>query len=262
MLWAARAPSHGTGWLRAQIAGGCATTLPTTAADKSKVTNPRTNANMLPRAIATWITFVSLAGCWPCSAGELSIVVLDRDGHAVDQVAVTATPSAAGTTGAPKPAVMDQKNRKFVPGVLVVAVGSSVQFPNSDTVSHQVYSFSPAKTFQLPLYKGETHPPVVFDQPGVVVLGCNIHDSMVGYIYVTPAPYFGTTDASGALVLKDLPKGEYRIAIWSPYIADAPASLSRTVRIEGNGSAEERFHLRLELRAQPEPKPRRKDWEY
>jgi plastocyanin len=230
------------------------------------MTQPGTHVSMRRGSIATWITFASLLGCLPCSAGELSIVVLDRDGHGVDQVAVTATPATpaapAATTPAPAPAVMDQRNRAFVPGVIVVAVGSSVQFPNNDTVSHQVYSFSPAKHFQLPLYKGEIHPPVVFDRAGLVVLGCNIHDSMVGYIYVTPAPYFGTTDASGALLLKGLPKGDYQVVIWSPYVADAPATLARSVRIDGNASQAERFQLRLGIRAEPEPKPRRQDWEY
>ena len=190
------------------------------------------------------------------------MLVVDRDGHGVDQVAVTAAPSAGTTTPAPAPAVMDQRNRLFVPRLLVVAVGTSVQFPNNDTVSHQVYSFSPAKHFQLPLYKGEIHPPVVFDQPGLVVLGCNIHDSMVGYIYVTPAPYFGSTDAHGALLLKDLPKGDYQIVIWSPYIADAPATLTRPVRVEGGGSQAERFQLKVGLRAEPEPKPHRENWDY
>jgi plastocyanin len=217
---------------------------------------------MRPGSIATWITFAALACYLPCSAAELSVVVVDRDGHGVDQVAVTATPSGGTATAAPTPAVMDQRNRLFAPRLLVVAVGSSVQFPNNDTVSHQVYSFSPAKRFQLPLYKGEIHPPVVFDRPGLVVLGCNIHDSMVGYIYVTPAPYFGSTDASGTLLLKELPQGDYQIVIWSPYIADAPATLARLVRVEGNGSRAERFQLRLGLRAVPEPKPRRQDWDY
>jgi plastocyanin len=230
------------------------------------MTQPGTHVSMRRGSIATWITFASLLGCLPCSAGELSIVVLDRDGHGVDQVAVTATPATpaapAATTPAPAPAVMDQRNRAFVPGVIVVAVGSSVQFPNNDTVSHQVYSFSPAKHFQLPLYKGEIHPPVVFDRPGLVVLGCNIHDSMVGYIYVTPAPYFGSTDAHGALLLKDLPKGDYQIAIWSPYIADAPATLTRSVPVEGSGSQAERFQLKVGLRAEPEPKPHRENWDY
>lgn len=230
------------------------------------MTQAGTQMRMRRGSIATWITFASLLCSLPCSAGELSIVVMDRGGHGVDQVAVTATPAMpampSAAPPAPPQAVMDQRNRAFVPGVLVVSVGSSVQFPNSDTVSHQVYSFSPTKHFQLPLYKGEIHPPVVFDRPGLVVLGCNIHDSMVGYIYVTPAPYFGTTDASGTLLLKGLPKGDYQIVIWSPYIADASGALARSVRIDGNTSQAERFQLTLGLRAEPEPKPHRQDWEY
>jgi len=229
------------------------------------MTHPGTHVRMRPLSIATWITLASLVCCLPCGAGDLSVLVVDRDGHGVDQVAVTATPSTGTTTTASAPvaaAVMDQRNRLFVPRLLVVAVGSSVQFPNNDTVSHQVYSFSPPKHFQLPLYKGEIHPPVVFDRPGLVVLGCNIHDSMVGYIYVTPAPYFGSTDARGALLLKDLPKRDYQIAIWSPYIADAPATLTRSVRVEGSGSQAERFQLKVGLRAEPEPKPRRENWDY
>jgi plastocyanin len=186
--------------------------------------------------------------------------VLDRDGHGVEQVVATVTPAGGGAPVTPKPAVMDQKDRAFVPRILVVNVGASVEFPNNDSVSHQVYSFSAAKRFQLPLYKGEAHPPVTFDQPGLVVLGCNIHDSMVGYIYVTPAPFFGITDAGGALTLKDLPKGDYRLTIWSPYIADAPERLTRDLHLDDG--AKERFALDAALRARPEPKPRRRDWDY
>jgi hypothetical protein len=83
---------------------------------------------------------------------------------------------------------------------------------------------------------------------------------MVGYIYVTPAPYFGTTDGSGTLMLKDLPKDDYQIVVWSPYIADPPASLSRAVHVDANASA--RIQLTQPLRARPEPKPRRRDWDY
>jgi hypothetical protein len=85
---------------------------------------------------------------------------------------------------------------------------------------------------------------------------------MVGYIYVTDAPYFGKTDFGGAYGVSNAPAGEYRIAIWSPYIADSVASLSRTTRVNGNESATIRVQLRQTLRAQPEPKPRRRDWEY
>jgi plastocyanin len=192
----------------------------------------------------------------------LTVAVADRDGRGVGEVVVTATPGSgtAASPTDPKVAVMDQRNLAFLPRVLVIGVGTRVDFPNNDAVSHQVYSFSPARRFQLPLYKGEFHPPVTFDQAGLVVLGCNIHDSMVGYIYVTPAPYFGTTAAGGTLTLKNLPKGDYQVTVWSPYIADAPESLSRTVHVEGDESAS--FALTAALRAMPEPRPRRRDWDY
>jgi plastocyanin len=214
-------------------------------------------------ASATWITFALLAAALPSAAAEISVTVADRDGRGVEGVVVTVAPAGARALPVPaaKPAVMDQRDRAFVPRVLVVGVGSRVEFPNNDSVSHQVYSFSPAKRFQLALYKGETHPPVTFDQAGLVVLGCNIHDSMVGYIYVTAVPYFGSTDATGTLSLKDLPSDDYQIVVWSPYIADPPASLSRSVHAAAEGAAE-RIQLTQPLRARPEPRPRRRDWDY
>ena len=91
--------------------------------------------------------------------------------------------------------------------ILVIHTGTPVDFPNSDNVADQVYSFSPAKRFQLSLYRGHVYPPLIFDQGGLVVLGCNIHDNMLGYIYVTPSPYFGKTGVSGTLRLDGLPGG-------------------------------------------------------
>ena len=81
-------------------------------------------------------------------------------------------------------AVMDQVNKQFLPELLIVQQGQLVNFPNSDNIRHNVYSFSSAKSFQLKLYSGQPKEPIIFDTQGVVVLGCNIHDSMVGYIYV------------------------------------------------------------------------------
>jgi plastocyanin len=216
------------------------------------------------RTIAICVTLATLAGSLSIEAADLSVMVVGRDGRGVDEVVVTAMPAAANTGSPPtlRPAVMDQKNLAFLPRVLVVAAGTSVEFPNNDSVSHQVYSFSAAKRFQLPLYKGEIHPPVIFDRPGLVVLGCNVHDAMVGYVYVTDAPYFGTTAAGGNLQLKKLPAGDYRVTLWSPFIADALASLTRAVHVDSNESASMRMQLNVELRAQPEPKPRRHDWEY
>lgn len=212
--------------------------------------------------IATCVALVSLLSSVSAEAVDMSVMVVDQEGRGVGAVVVTVTPLAANRVSAPKPAIMDQRNLAFVPRVLVVGVGASVEFPNNDTVSHQVYSFSAAKRFQLPLYKGELHPPVTFDRPGLVVLGCNIHDSMVGYIYVTDAPYFGTTEAGGSLEIKAVPAGDYRIILWSPFIADAPSSLIRTVHLDGNAPAVTRVQLSSALRAQPEPRPHRRDWEY
>ena len=215
------------------------------------------------RIIATCFT---LACAWflPAAAADIFVTVVDRDGHGIADVAVTATPVRSGMVAAKdsKSAVMDQANLSFAPRVLVISTGTSVAFPNSDTVSHQVYSFSPAKRFQLPLYKGQVHPPVTFDRPGLVVLGCNIHDVMVGYIYVTEAPYFGKTEPGGGFEVKNAPDGEYHIGIWSPYITDSAAALDRTIRVSGNEPATIRVQLSQKLRAQPEPKPRRRDWEY
>ena len=107
---------------------------------------------------------------------------------------------------------MDQVNLAFVPDVLVIPVHSTVQFPNSDAISHQVYSFSSARSFQLPLYRGKPYPPVTFDQPGIVTLGCNIHDNMSSYIVVTAAPFFGRTDATANGSRPNVPEWPLSIA--------------------------------------------------
>ena len=216
------------------------------------------------RALAKGVTFwslIMLAAASRCIGGELSIHVVDMSGHPVSDVVVNAasldkpTPPKAG-------AVMDQHELTFVPSILVVAVGTSVEFPNSDSVSHQVYSFSSAKKFQLPLYKGDRHPPVIFDREGLVVLGCNIHDHMVGYIYVTSAALFGKTDASGTLQFQNIKGGTYRVTIWSPFIADSPTVLMRTVRLDAPEALDTKFQLARPLRTHPQPGPRRGDWEY
>jgi plastocyanin len=205
------------------------------------------------------LTFALATGC---RAGDLTISVVDAAGRPVHDVVVKA--ASADLPGAPlkAAAVMDQQQLAFVPSILVVAVGTSVEFPNSDSVSHQVYSFSSAKKFQLPLYKGSRHPPVTFDREGLVVLGCNIHDQMVGYIYVTSAPWFGKTDSSGTLRFQNLRAGMYQVTIWSPFIADLPPTLARTVRIDVPESTPTQFRLTRALRTQPQPGPRRGDWEY
>jgi plastocyanin len=109
-----------------------------------------------------------------------------------------------------------QKNKTFVPFVTVIQTGSIVTFPNKDSVRHHVYSFSPAKKFELKLYSGVPSSPVLFDQAGLVVLGCNIHDNMLAYVYVVETPYYGKTETDGKVKLVNIPDGQYQLKVWHP----------------------------------------------
>ena len=131
-------------------------------------------------------------------------------------------------------------------------VGTPVTFPNRDSVRHQVYSFSPAKRFELPLYTGVPQA-VVFDKPGVVVLGCNIHDWMVGYVYVSESPYFAKTNADGKAVLADLPPRSYVVRVWHPQLAVAEEATRKTV----DASRARRAEVAWSLKLKPEVKIRR-----
>jgi hypothetical protein len=144
--------------------------------------------------------------------------------------------------------VMDQIHMQFVPNILVIQTGSAVDFPNSDQIRHQVYSFSAAKKFELSLYAGHKYPPLVFDHAGLVTMGCNIHDSMIGYIYVTDSPFFGRTDASGQLVLRGLPAGDYTLTIWHPGMHEPDdKTLHRHLSLGANDHSVQLFKLTRQL---------------
>jgi len=203
----------------------------------------------------------ALAAGGPARAATLVITVQTSSGHPLQGAVVTAHP-LDGPARKPQPikAVMDQVNREFAPDLLVIPVGSTVTFPNSDSVSHQIYSFSPAKRFQLPLYRGMPYPPVHFDQAGVVTLGCNIHDEMVGYLVVTDAPYYGRTDSKGAWS-NELTHGRYRITIWHPRMRDEAADLERELTVGEGDHAE--LTLRLGRSLTPAPlADRPHSWDY
>jgi len=185
---------------------------------------------------------------------EIAVAVTDELGKPVRDAVVVAVP-ADGTLRAPaKPReeIVDQVDKEFVPKVQVVPAGTRITFPNRDSVRHQVYSFSPAKRFELPLYTG-TPEAVVFDKPGVVVLGCNIHDWMVGYIYVSESPYFAKTDAAGRAVLADLPPHEYVVRVWHPQLAVAEEATRKNVE----ASRAHRSDIVFTLPLKPEVKIRR-----
>jgi plastocyanin len=166
-------------------------------------------------------------------SAELRVLVKDRNGRNIGDAVVLAVPADPRNAQHAKPPqdAVDQVDKQFVPYVKAVFVGSTVRFPNSDNIRHQVYSFSPAKKFELPLYAGTNAPPVIFDKPGVVVLGCNIHDWMIGYIYVADTPFFAKTGPLGTASITDLPPGEYRVRIWHPSMDRAEEATNRQIAV-------------------------------
>ncbi len=205
------------------------------------------------RIAAPWL-LAALLAC-NAQAARLQVAVTGSGAPAADAVVSLHSPAAVAATRAGR-ATIDQRASQFVPRVTVVTVGTPVVFPNSDNVRHQVYSFSPAKRFELPLYAGKPAAPVVFATPGVVELGCNIHDWMLAYVVVLDTPYHAITDARGQGRI-DAPAGTYTLRVWHPslkggtvhedriVLADAPVeravSLSLVATPEATAPADDKL---------------------
>jgi len=160
-----------------------------------------------------------VAAAVPCAVRAATIEVQARDpaGKGLADTAVYAVPASGGVDARPgKAAAIEQIDREFVPYVTIVQTGTTVTFPNRDPILHHVYSFSPAKPFEIKLYSGKSPVEVVFDKAGIVALGCNIHDWMIGYVAVVPTPYFAKTDGAGLARLRDVPSGAYEVRAWHP----------------------------------------------
>jgi plastocyanin len=170
----------------------------------------------------------------PLAAATLDVNITYPDGSAVPNAVVYAVPSRVTPMMARTVASIDQVNRAFVPHVLPVRAGTWVEFPNSDNVLHQVYSISPAKRFQLPLYAGKLAHPIQFDKPGVVAIGCNVHEQMSGYIVVVPTPYFGAP-VSGRLMMNGLAADDYTVHVWYEGMKNEPEP--RHVKLDAEGTA-------------------------
>jgi len=179
-------------------------------------------------------------------AGMVTVNVTSPSGTAVEDAVVVFDPLDAKPPATEGEASIDQVDKRFVPRVSVVRTGTNITFPNSDHIRHQVYSFSKAKQFTLKLYAGSPKTPVAFDQPGLVVLGCNIHDNMVAFVGVVDSPYFAKTTHDGTAALT-LPPGRYRLRAWHPYsqaaipaqelkITAVPLDIPLTITV-GGGSA-------------------------
>jgi plastocyanin len=199
---------------------------------------------------ATLLALLLLAG--PCLAAPVTVTVRDVRGAALDDAVVWALPKSGPAPARSRPAAVEQRDKTFIPTVSVVQTGTLVSFPNRDEIRHHVYSFSPAKIFEIKLYAGTPADPIAFDKPGEVVLGCNIHDHMYAYIYVVDSPWFAKTGKEGTATL-DLPPGEYEVHAW--YFAQATKPATSTVRVRGEEAATADFAFTL--RPMP-PRPARK----
>jgi plastocyanin len=192
-----------------------------------------------------------VVGCgWGVSmalGATLAVGVTDMAGTPLADAAVYAEPLSG--QAAPKSLHMveiEQKKRKFLPLVTVIQTGTEISFPNNDTVKHHVYSFSPAKTFDLPLYSGKTAAPQLFDKSGTVVLGCNIHDQMIAYVEVVNTPYFAKTDAAGMAKLENLPSGKYALKAWHFRLPPLAQTVEQPITMSGADD-----HATFKLDAKP-----------
>jgi plastocyanin len=178
-----------------------------------------------------FLTAAALSIAAPLAAAPLTVRVVDASGHPVRDAVVTLYPSG----GAARPAhaagrfVVSQQNMQFHPFLTIVPVGSDVSFPNFDNTKHHVYSFSPAKKFELKLFAKDQSRTVHFDKAGVVALGCNIHDQMSAFIVVTDTAWTARTNGQGLVTFGDAPNAPGRVTVWHPYLRAPGGQLQEIV---------------------------------
>ena len=180
----------------------------------------------------------------PLGAAPLSVRVVDASGHPVRDAVVTLY-AAGSAARAPRPGgryVVSQKNIQFHPFLSIVPVGADVSFPNLDPTKHHVYSFSPAKRFELKLFAKDQSRTVHFDKAGVVALGCNIHDQMSAFIVVTDSVWTARTNAQGMVTFADAPNAPGRVTAWHPYLRAPGGVVEQNVR---SGQRSASFQVRL-----------------
>jgi plastocyanin len=206
---------------------------------------------MLRRALPRAVLIASLAWCVQAAAGTVEARVESPAGQPVADAAVVLEPLAPARTHA-RPsahATIEQRGTEFIPWVTVVQTGTAIDFPNNDTTRHHVYSFSAPKRFEIKLYVGKPSQPVLFDQPGEVVIGCNIHDWMEAHVLVVDSPWFARTAPDGRAAIANVPPGRYRLRLWHPLQKTAPAAQEIEV-----GALPSRLALVLDAKAR-EPRP-------
>jgi plastocyanin len=190
------------------------------------------------------------------SAADLRVQVGDGHGKPISDAVVrvlTADAGAASERIAPMPArtlVVDQRNEQFIPYVEVFRPGDRVVFRNSDVTRHHVYSFSPTKTFEMVVNPGESTPPLLLDRAGIVAVGCNIHDHMRTWLFVSDTPRIAITGANGAALFSGLAAGHYRVVVWHPQLRPRQPEVAGDLTL-ATDSASDNLPLRLSLLPDP-----------
>jgi plastocyanin len=202
---------------------------------------------------ASWVPLLFCLAALPGRSSTVDITVKDARGAAVEDAVVWLMPKAGAAAARRRESAIEQKNKEFIPLVSVVQVGTPVQFPNRDEIRHHVYSFSPAKVFELKLYAGTPAAPIVFDKPGEVVLGCNIHDHMLAYVYVVDTSWFAKSGKQGEAKIDNVPAGEYDLHLW--HYAQAAPQATQSLRLRGDESQVSSFSLPLKTMP-PRPTPK------
>lgn len=174
-------------------------------------------------------------GGLPANASSVSVSVSDRGGKPLADAVVMLVPVSGHLPVRPLSGIeIAQARRQFNPRVTVVTVGTAIAFPNHDTVRHHVYSFSPVKSFELKLYAGVPAAPIVFDKPGVAVLGCNIHDEMVAWVVVVDTPLYARSIAGGKALIEGVPPGSYELHVWHPDLSEPALATSTPLTVGGS----------------------------
>lgn len=193
---------------------------------------------------------IAIASTLAIGGTGASLNLRDAAGAPVPGAVVFLEGADRGPVPVPTSVIVDQRDKQFVPQVTVIQAGTQVRFPNSDPVSHHVYSFARPNTFELPLYKGGNRPAVQFDHAGIVTLGCNIHDAMLGWIVVVDTPHFGITDGDGFVEFPAVAPGSYQVRVWSSRLDPSrPLDAGKLVVRAGPETAT----LQIGQRLSPEP---------
>jgi plastocyanin len=199
---------------------------------------------------SSWLALLlAVQGVAVGKEGALEVHVADARGAPVADAIVSLRLRGGGNAPAPAPAparhTIDQKNLAFVPSLEVVRPGDEVVFRNSDGTRHHVYSFSPAAKFEFVLAPRDSSPPLRLERTGVVAVGCNIHDSMIAWLYVTDAPWTARTGADGRARFDGLPPGDYEVRAWQPRLRPGRGEPTRNATVAADASASVSFALTM-----------------